>query len=87
MARKRAKKYVELDEESLKKIYIDKNFARPIEKELETINEDENESSADVSQDDVTLSDNRHSDRCGNNCENIDNLKLKVSVGFWIRIA
>ena len=80
MARKKAKKYVELDEESVKKIYIEKNFTRPTEKELETINEEDNESSADVSQDDVTVTGNMVFHCYGNNYENIGSIKLKVSI-------
>ena len=48
MARKKAKKFAgELDEDTLRKIYTEKKFIPPKEKELETINEDEKESSID----------------------------------------
>ena len=41
MPRKKGRKSVELDEETLKEIYVGKKFVRPVEKELETINEAE----------------------------------------------
>ena len=78
MARKKARKNAELDEEGLKKIYTNKNFIRPEEKELATINEDEDESSPDVLQDIGTTKENDLVDRCSSNYENITSLSLKV---------
>lgn len=74
MARKKARKNAELDEEGLKKIYTNKNFIRPEEKELATINEDEDESSPDVLQDIATTKENDNS-ICNETCSIPSNLK------------
>ena len=67
MGRKKAKKNFELDEEEIKKVYVEKNFIRPTEKELETINECENEeNSCDISQGNLALTEEKHLDHYHN---------------------
>ena len=61
MARKKAKKNMELDEEQIKKVYVERNYIRPTEKELETINECENEeNSCNISQGSLAVTEEKH---------------------------
>ena len=69
---------MELDEEQIKKVYAERNYIRPTEKELETINECENEeNSCNISQGSLALTEEKHLNHY-NNAGAIGNSNSKV---------